>query len=161
MTIARAAHRELFYNRIRSLTRCRALDCSSLRADGLSHFNQHIRRVQYRRTICDGRRLSTSTFSAILLPPTVFLGLVGTLWFYKCLMMVLFQKKIIYMPSIPPFSRREDIETYAAGCHPVEWEERRIKSEDDTELALCVGEIPASNFKKSFARQLILLYFQG
>ena len=76
-------------------------------------------------------------------------------------MMVLFQNKIIYMPSIPPFSRREEIETYAAICHPVKWEEKRIKSEDETELALCTGEIPASASKEQFARQVVLMYFQG
>ena len=107
------------------------------------------------------RNYATSTISSILLPPAVYVGLLGTLWLYKCCMMVLFQNKIIYMPSIPPFSRREEIISYKAACRPVAWEERRIESEDGTELALCVGQIPTDTPVGSLGRQVILLYFQG
>ncbi len=96
---------------------------------------------------------------AVLVPPVVFGGLVVTLWFYKCCMMVLFQNKIIYMPSVPPFSRREKIADYVNICRPVVWEEKRIRSIDGTEIALCVGGI--KNVEASSNKEVIVLYFQG
>jgi hypothetical protein len=45
-----------------------------------------------------GRRdFALSTITAVLTPPAVFGGLLITLWTYKCIMMVVFQNKIIYM----------------------------------------------------------------
>lgn len=38
---------------------------------------------------------------SVLYPPVTFLGLAALLWSYKCLVMVIFQNKIIYMPSVP------------------------------------------------------------
>ncbi|KAJ9657746.1 hypothetical protein H2201_008059 [Coniosporium apollinis] len=73
--------------------------------------------------------------------------------------MVLFQNKIIYMPSVPPFSRREKIADYANICKPITWEEKRIRSLDGTEIALCVGGIKGS--EESSNREVIVLYFQG
>jgi hypothetical protein len=43
------------------------------------------------------REFAMSTVTAILTPPAVFGGLLVTLWAYKCIMMVVFQNKIIYM----------------------------------------------------------------
>jgi hypothetical protein len=91
-------------------------------------------------------------------PPVVFVGLAVTLWAYKCVMMVVFQNKIIYMPSMPPFSRSEKIDDYAGVCRPVEWEEKRIRAADGTGLALCVGGIKSSTARP---RHVIVLYFQG
>ena len=161
MTITQAARRRVFSDISRSIQLCRASSFSALLEVDSSHINRRIRRMQCRSSKHDDRSYSTSTISSILLPPTVFIGLLGTLWFYKCCMMVLFQNKIIYMPSIPPFSRREEIKTYEAACHPVKWQERRIKSEDNTQLALCVGEIPASASINLSLKQVILVYFQG
>ncbi|GAA6006953.1 uncharacterized protein JCM10292_000371 [Rhodotorula paludigena] len=47
-------------------------------------------------------------------PPLLFLaqvvvGLPALLWFYKCLMLVLFQRRIIYLPSVPPGTRDESL----------------------------------------------------
>lgn len=112
------------------------------------------------------RTLFTSPLPSVLVPPVVFVGLVLTLWFYKCCMMVLFQNKIIYMPSVPPFSRREKIADYARACRPVVWEETGIRSLDGTRIALCVGRIAASEGAAwargdDRRRQLVILYFQG
>jgi hypothetical protein len=74
------------------------------------------------------------------------------------MMMVIFQNKIIYMPSMPPFSRSEKIEDHAGVCKPVEWEEKRIRASDGTELALCVSGIKNSRTRR---RHVIVLYFQG
>ena len=75
-------------------------------------------------------------------------------------MMVIFQNKIIYMPSMPPFSRSEKIQTYKGQCGPVVWEERRIRSLDGVELAVCVGEMPLPQNEKT-ERHVVVLYFQG
>ncbi|EON69440.1 hypothetical protein W97_08700 [Coniosporium apollinis CBS 100218] len=74
-------------------------------------------------------------------------------------MVVLFQNKIIYMPSVPPFSRREKMADYANICKPVHWEEKRIRSLDGTEVALCVGGIEISADRSN--KEVIVVYFQG
>lgn len=107
--------------------------------------------------------------SSVLTPPAVFLGLLVTLWAYKSLMLVVFQNKIIYMPSVPPFSRSEKIADYAASCRPVVWREERIKAADGTKLALAVGEIPEETAKQheerskplATRRRVVIVYFQG
>ena len=107
--------------------------------------------------------------SAFLTPPFVFLGLLVTLWTYKSLMLVLFQNKIIYMPSVPPLSRSEKIEDYAASCRPVVWKQEKIRAADGTKLALAVGEIPQTNREGDLKggsvckkrRRIVILYFQG
>jgi hypothetical protein len=115
----------------------------------------------------------------VLLPPVVFCGLLGTLWLWKCAMMVLFQNKIIYMPGLPPNARRERIEDYAGQCGGVRWEEKRIRAADGTDLALCVANVlssgphhPTSPHAKdavaadatgpaAAAPAVYILYFQG
>ena len=108
--------------------------------------------------------------SSVLMPPAVFLGLLVTLWAYKSLMLVIFQNKIIYMPSVPPFSRSEKTEDYAAGCRPVVWKEARIRAADGTKLTLAVGEIPESVQDSVSAtgqsggaksKRVVIVYFQG
>lgn len=96
----------------------------------------------------------------VLIPPFVFTGLFLALWTWKCLMMVVFQNKIIYMPSMPPFSRSESIVDYEQQCKPVEWREERIRSADGTEIALAVGSAPSPASIEA-GRQLVVLYFQG
>ncbi|KAF2839273.1 alpha/beta-hydrolase [Patellaria atrata CBS 101060] len=108
----------------------------------------------------------TDAIPSVLLPPTVLMGLTLTLWTYKSVMLVLFQNKIIYMPSIPPFSRREKISDYAEACKPVLWKERRIKSLDGTEIALCVGNMPIEDGSKQEEKfqnrnHVVILFFQG
>ena len=104
------------------------------------------------------RTLSLASLPTILLPPVAFFGLLVALWIYKCMMMVLFQDKIIYMPYIPPFSRSEEIGIYQAQCGPVSWESKHIKSLDGTNLAICVGKVSGNETQ---TRQVILCYFQG
>ena len=85
-------------------------------------------------------------------------------------MLVLFQNKIIYMPSVPPFSRSEKIVDYAAGCRPVVWREERIRAADGTKLAVAVGETPkkvqveevrASRQVVKRRSRVVIVYFQG
>lgn len=105
------------------------------------------------------RPFTLSSIPAVLLPPIIFSGLVITLWTYKCIMMVIFQNKIIYMPSVPPFSRSEKVEDYAIQCRPVVWREHDLRAADGVAIKLLegsVGKTPASKKK-----QVIVLYFQG
>ncbi|KAG7116760.1 Lysophosphatidylserine lipase ABHD12 like protein [Verticillium longisporum] len=60
----------------------------------------------------------------------MFVGLLGSLWVWKCMMMVVFQNKIIYMPGLPPNARRERIEDYARQCGGISWQARRIRAAD-------------------------------
>lgn len=75
-------------------------------------------------------------------------------------MMIVFQNKIIYMPSMPPFSRSEKVEDYASQCRPVVWKEHGIQSLDGTKLALLEGAVP---WDKAVAprKHVVVVYFQG
>jgi pimeloyl-ACP methyl ester carboxylesterase len=76
--------------------------------------------------------------------------------------MVLFQNKIIYMPSLPPGSRREKLEDYSKTWAGVIWEEQKIKSLDGTKLSIAVAHpenSPAAAQVKR--RKMVVLYFQG
>lgn len=84
-------------------------------------------------------------------------------------MMVLFQNKIIYMPSMPPFARRETIATYEVGCRPVVWREERVESGDGVEVALAIGEVAGEGREgregvggmEGRGSNIVVVYFQG
>lgn len=77
-------------------------------------------------------------------------------------MLVVFQNKIIYMPSVPPFSRSEKIKDYEAQCKPIAWEEKRINAADGVKVALAVGSITGSSSEMTEARKHVaIVYFQG
>ena len=84
-------------------------------------------------------------------------------------MLVVFQNKIIYMPSVPPFSRSEKIEDYAASCRGVVWRQEKTRAADGTRLALAVGEIPHTERERDLKgekarenrRRVVIVYFQG
>lgn len=66
------------------------------------------------------------------------------------------------MPYLPPFARHEKIEDYARLCEPVVWEERRIKSLDGVDLALCIGSVAAKDrMKNARLSEFVILYLQG
>lgn len=104
-----------------------------------------------------------------LVPPFVFTGLLLALWTYKVFMTIVFQEKILYMSYMPPQTRSEKIQDYAATCKPVEWEEERIKSLDGTNIALGVGRIPPTGHTQTHdatghiqpTREVVVCYFQG
>ena len=78
--------------------------------------------------------------------------------------MVLFQNKVIHMPSVPPFSRSEKVESYRRQCQPVEWREHYISTPDGIELSLVVGSVaPASmaNTGLTSPERAVILHFQG
>ena len=110
------------------------------------------------------RALTLPALSTVLLPPTVFVGLLLTLWAYKCLMLVLFQHKIIYMPYLPPFARSETLADYAAQCGPVRWREERAMAADGVRLAMAVGRVEAAGRDAADGRpvrDVVVVHFHG
>lgn len=91
-----------------------------------------------------------------LLPPLIFAFLFLSLWAWKCLVLILFQNQIIYMPSMPPFSRSEKIKDYVSSFGDYWWREERVRSADGVEVALVVGEFVAGE-----GGDVVILYFQG
>lgn len=76
--------------------------------------------------------------------------------------MVIFQNKIIYMPSVPPFSRSERIEDYAKQCGGITWKEERIKAADGVEIALAVASVNGIKEEmREEASHIAVVYFQG
>ncbi|KAJ2893656.1 hypothetical protein MKZ38_008382 [Zalerion maritima] len=102
---------------------------------------------------------------ALISPPLYFFGLLASLWTWKCLMMVVFQNKIIYIPGMPPNSRRETIRDYAAQCVGVRWEEHRTRASDGTDLALCVASVSSTDTtgdpSQTGENPVYILYFHG
>jgi uncharacterized protein len=83
-----------------------------------------------------------------------------TLWTYKSLMMIIFQNKIIYMPSVPPFSRSEKVSDYATQCRPVVWKEHVVKASDGVAIKLLEGTAEMAG-SSNRASHVVVLYFQG
>lgn len=87
----------------------------------------------------------------------------------KCIMMVVFQNKIIYMPSLPPTSRREQISNWASMCGGVEWAEETTVAADGTKLAMAVTTVPLPRGRRPAigppedppTEHAYVLYFQG
>lgn len=110
------------------------------------------------------RLFSLASVSPILLAPAVFTGLTLTLWTYKCVMMVLFQSRIIYMPGIPLGSRKETIESYRSLCQGVEWtEERRLRTTDGKVLAAVSATVSGrgNSIIGNTEDHVVIVYFQG
>jgi hypothetical protein len=106
------------------------------------------------------RRIWTlSTIPPLLLAPAVFTGLTLTLWSYKCLMMILFQSRIIYMPGIPLGARSEKISDYAAHCRGVRWRAGSLSVHDGTILATATATVNKDATTR--AKELVVVYFQG
>jgi len=96
----------------------------------------------------------------VLVPPVIFGGLFIGLWTWKCLMMIIFQTKIIYMPSLPPNSRWETIADYKNQCGGIEWKEERIRASDGTRISLCVASVQSGPISRA-TKKVYVLYFQG
>lgn len=76
-------------------------------------------------------------------------------------MTIVFQEKILYMSYMPPQTRSEKIEDYAATCKPVQWEEVRLQSLDGTNIALGVGSISSKAVSEAPMKEVVICYFQG
>jgi hypothetical protein len=125
-------------------------------------FRPHLRpRLLLLRPPLRRRRIWTlSTIPPFLLAPAVFTGLTLTLWSYKCLMMILFQSRIIYMPGIPLGARSEKISDYAAHCRGVRWRQDSLRVHDGTVLATATATVN-KDATTTRAKELVVVYFQG
>ena len=82
------------------------------------------------------------------------------------MMLVVFQNKIIYMPSNPPFARSEKVADYAAQCRPVVWVEHVVVARDGVRVKLLQGAIHDRDLdgvggREQKQKQVMVLYFQG
>ncbi|KAJ5660701.1 uncharacterized protein N7484_000073 [Penicillium longicatenatum] len=107
----------------------------------------------------------TSSLSPLLVPPVIFVGLLVTLWTWKCFWIIVMQNKLLYLSWLPPFSRSEQISEYKRECKPVQWEEKQLRSLDGTKLAICEGYLPSDSPNQVDAKKaknvVIICYFQG
>ncbi len=145
---------------LRSLVYHRPYALVPFRAWRASPGTSHIYVVPYQH----GRRqrtFNTAAVYTVLTPPFVFAGLVLSLWVYKCCMMIFFQNKIIYMPSVPPFSRSEKIADYAKRCSPIVWREETLNATDGVQLSLCIAGAASNGSTSGAQTHVIVLYFQG
>lgn len=99
--------------------------------------------------------------STVLVPPVVFGGLLIGLWTWKCIMMVVFQNKIIYMPGLPPNARWEKIEDYKNQCQGIQWREEKTRAADRTRISLCVASVNCGLNAVRPVKTVYILYFQG
>lgn len=121
--------------------------------------------LQTRRSISNETTSYLSQMPSVLVVPSVLIGLTLSLWTFKCASLVAFQNKIIYMPSLPPYSRSEKLEDYQSDCGQVVWREESTFSTDGKKLALAIGDIDYEKLKQGSStesgRRLVVLYFQG
>ncbi|GAA5991541.1 hypothetical protein JCM10908_005752 [Rhodotorula pacifica] len=103
-------------------------------------------------------------------PPWFFLlqvlvGLPTALWAYKCLMLVLFQRRIIYLPSVPPGTRDEPVpdqtgelsvqEVCLSSEEPSRWLRREIQLHG---IEVDWGGVAAATKQQ---RHVVIVYLQG
>lgn len=88
------------------------------------------------------------------------LGLPIALWSYKCLMMVLFQRKIIYMGYVPPGARKEQLRVDVPIPKGVQCEEISLQSEKRTML---YGLVLQNEDVNTSCREpdVVIVYLQG
>jgi len=166
---------KIVYQRVARFTRKTSLD-KYVRSRPFECPYQHTHTLARRRTppwhsqngIWRGsntsRTLFTSSLPPFLIPPVIFVGLLVTLWTWKCFWIIVMQNKLLYLSWLPPFSRSEQISEYQRECKPVQWEEKRLRSLDGTKLAVCEGYIPDSPTQggvKKRKKLVIICYFQG
>ncbi|GAA5892107.1 hypothetical protein JCM8208_001435 [Rhodotorula glutinis] len=117
-------------------------------------------------------------------PPWLFLaevlvGLPTALWAYKCLMLVLFQRRIIYLPSVPPGTRDESLDdgerspARDASLGGLAWREVRVVSEEPTrwlrrpvelrgvEMSWSEGARSATTAATAERQKVVIVYLQG
>lgn len=125
--------------------------------------------TQHPRILSAGASCRSIHIPPVLLPPVLFSGLLVALWIWKCIMLVVFQNKIIYMPGLPPNARSERIANWTSLCGGLQWAEERTVAADGTDLAMAVTTIPlprgrgigVAPAEKPPAAHVYVLYFQG
>ncbi|KII86736.1 hypothetical protein PLICRDRAFT_43389 [Plicaturopsis crispa FD-325 SS-3] len=96
-----------------------------------------------------------------LLAISIIVGLPLALWTYKCLMLVLFQRKIIYMGYVPPGARQEELrDVPPKHLKDISCKEVRVKSESAYLSRIIVhGRRPAHT--KRDPPDIVMIYLQG
>jgi uncharacterized protein len=114
-------------------------------------YNYRNRRIFFPST--QGAIIAHHSLHTALWPPLVFAQLLLALWAYKvcykqarlnmvqCLMMIIFQNKLIYLPYIPYGARKETIQDYVPQLLGFDWTTLEINTRDDKKLTTCVAEI--------------------
>lgn len=93
---------------------------------------------------------------SLLLTLSVFVGLPIALWAYKCAMMVLFQRKIIYMGYAPLGARTEELKEFIRFEHHAECREIVIESTSNVKLAGLLMKRESTTIPET-----VVLYLQG
>ncbi|KAI0070239.1 alpha/beta-hydrolase [Panus rudis PR-1116 ss-1] len=99
-------------------------------------------------------------------PPTLALavaaaiGLPIALWVYKCIMMVIFQRRIIYMGYVPPNARNEQIGVDVDVPKGLSWEEITLRGEGRIRLAGILVR-NASGATEAPPLKTLIVYLQG
>jgi hypothetical protein len=78
---------------------------------------------------------------------------------FQCMMMVLFQNRIIYMPGVPLGAKRERIQDYKHSFAGIDWKEHRrsIQTADGKLLSYVVGKSEQTEDDGG----VVVVYFQG
>ena len=98
---------------------------------------------------------SLAAIHPVILAPLVFAGLTLTLWSYKCLMLILFQSRIIYMPYLPLGARADTLDAYAPACRPLVWRAHTLRTPG---ARLAVASTTAG---PPTGPHVLIAYFQG
>ncbi|KAL2812168.1 Alpha/Beta hydrolase protein [Aspergillus granulosus] len=107
------------------------------------------------------RPLFTESIPSILVPPAIFVGLLLTLWTWKCFWIVVLQDKLLYLSWLPPLSRSESIADYAGEFRGVQWAEKSMRSLDGTKLVLSEGRFATKPRSPGPKKSVVICYFQG
>ena len=59
----------------------------------------------------------------------------------QCIMMIIFQNKLIYLPYIPYGARKETIQDYTPQLLGLDWTTSEVRTRDGKKLSTCVAEI--------------------
>lgn len=76
-------------------------------------------------------------------------------------MLVVFQNKIIYMPGLPPYARKEKISDYFKQCHGVKWRQVEVRAADGVQIRLCIADTECHIELQDLSSTVYVLYFQG
>ncbi|TDL22415.1 alpha/beta-hydrolase [Rickenella mellea] len=118
------------------------------------------RRYSYAIQVATAANFATSQLSpggpSASLVLSVVIGLPAALWAYKCMMMVLFQRKIIYMGYAPPGAREERLGHDVPIPKNVYTEEITIPSEGKVLLSALVAQRSANS-----TPGCVIFYLQG
>ncbi|KAH9936510.1 Alpha/Beta hydrolase protein [Fomitopsis serialis] len=102
----------------------------------------------------------SSETPSVWLAIAAFFGLPAALWAYKCLMMVVFQRKIIYMGYVPPGARTEELGVETPVPKGLKCEEIRIQS--DKGVTLYGIDVQKDVEQPSpDSRRIVVIYLQG